>query len=180
MNKIELFAFDLDGTLLDTAPDFYKSVNILRQKYDLDTADYDQVRTRVSQGAASLAAYALGLDKDAEEVIEFHRQELLEIYEGCCMDETIPFEGIDKVLDQLNDMEIKWGIITNKPRRFAESIVDNKLNIYKTPFLICPDDVGVRKPEPDGLLHALKISNSSPKNSIYIGCLLYTSPSPRD
>ena len=37
MNKIELFAFDLDGTLLDTAPDFYKSVNILRQKYDLDT-----------------------------------------------------------------------------------------------------------------------------------------------
>ena len=56
MNKIELFAFDLDGTLLDTAPDFYKSVNILRQKYDLDTADYDQVRTRVSQGAASLAA----------------------------------------------------------------------------------------------------------------------------
>jgi phosphoglycolate phosphatase len=169
LNKIELFAFDLDGTLLDTAPDFYKSVNILRQKYDLDTADYDQVRTRVSQGAASLAAYALGLDKDAEEVIEFHRQELLEIYEGCCMDETIPFEGIDKVLDQLNDMEIKWGIITNKPRRFAESIVDNKLNIYKTPFLICPDDVGVRKPEPDGLLHALKISNSSPKNSIYIG-----------
>ena len=70
MNKIELFAFDLDGTLLDTAPDFYKSVNILRQKYDLDEADYDQVRTRVSQGAASLAAYALGLDKDAEEVIE--------------------------------------------------------------------------------------------------------------
>ena len=61
------------------------------------------------------------------------------------MDETIPFEGIDKVLDQLNDMEIKWGIITNKPRRFAESIVDNKLNIYKTPFLICPDDVGAQK-----------------------------------
>ena len=169
MNKIELFAFDLDGTLLDTAPDFYKSVNILRQKYDLDAADFNQVRTRVSQGAASLAAYALGLDKDSEEVIEFHRQELLEIYEGCCMDETTPFKGIDKVLDQLNDMEIKWGIITNKPRRFAESIVENKLNAYKTPFLICPDDVVVRKPEPDGLLHALKISNSSPKNSIYIG-----------
>ena len=109
----------------------------------------------VSQGAASLAAYALGLDKDSEEVIEFHRQELLEIYEGVVWMKRHP-EGIDKVLDQLNDMEIKWGIITNKPRRFAESIVDNKLNTYKTPFLICPDDVGVRKPEPDGLLHAFK------------------------
>ena len=48
---IELFAFDLDGTLLDTAPDFFKSVNILRQKYNLDEADYVQVRSLVSQGA---------------------------------------------------------------------------------------------------------------------------------
>lgn len=169
MNKIELFAFDLDGTLLDTAPDFFKSVNILRQKYDLDVADYDQVRSRVSQGAASLATYALELDTNLEEVIEYHRQELLEIYEECFMDETSPFEGIDVVLNKLNEKNIKWGIVTNKPRRFAESIVDSKLNKYKTPFLICPDDVGVRKPKPQGLLHALKISNSSPKNSIYIG-----------
>ena len=60
MNNIELFAFDLDGTLLDTAPDFLYAVNILREKYNLNAADFDQVRSRVSQGAASLASYALG------------------------------------------------------------------------------------------------------------------------
>ena len=169
MKDIELFAFDLDGTLLDTAPDFFKSVNILRQKYNLDEADYVQVRSLVSQGAASLAAYALELKLDETEAIEFHRQELLEIYEECCLDATKPFDGVDTLLAKLNEKQIKWGIVTNKPRKFAEKIVINKLYKHNPPFLVCPDDVGARKPEPDGLIQALKISNTNSKNSIYIG-----------
>ena len=169
MKDIELFAFDLDGTLLDTAPDFFKSVNILRQKYNLDEADYVQVRSLVSQGAASLAAYALELKLDDTEAIEFHRQELLEIYEECCLDATQPFDGVDTLLAKLNEKQIKWGIVTNKPRKFAEKIVINKLDKHNAPFLVCPDDVGARKPEPDGLIQALKISNTNSKNSIYIG-----------
>ena len=169
MKNIELFAFDLDGTLLDTAPDFLHAVNILRKRYSLDEASYHQVRSRVSQGAMSLATYALNLEGESEEKIEFHRQELLDIYETCCIANTELFEGIEDVLNELNIKKIKWGIITNKPRRFAEGIVQNKLAKFKTPFLICPDDVGQRKPEPDGLVHALKISNSIPTNSIYIG-----------
>ena len=169
MNNIELFAFDLDGTLLDTAPDFLYAVNILREKYNLNAADFEQVRSRVSQGAASLASYALGLETESDEKIEFHRQELLEIYEDCCLKNTIIFDGIEDVLDKLNSTGIKWGIITNKPRRFAEIIVQDKLGKFSTPFLICPDDVGKRKPDPDGLNLALEISGSNPKNSIYIG-----------
>ena len=57
--KIELFTFDLDGTLLDTAQDFLKAVNILREKYEIEEADFNEVRSRVSQGALSLATYAL-------------------------------------------------------------------------------------------------------------------------
>ena len=83
--KIELFAFDLDGTLLDTAPDFLYAVNLLRKKYKFDEADYEQVRSRVSQGAASLAAYALNLEGESNQIIESHRQELLDIYEDCCL-----------------------------------------------------------------------------------------------
>ena len=132
MKDIELFAFDLDGTLLDTAPDFFKSVNILRQKYNLDEADYVQVRSLVSQGAASLAAYALELKLDETEAIEFHRQELLEIYEECCLDATKPFDGVDTLLAKLNEKKIKWGIVTNKPRKFAEKIVRNKLDKLKS------------------------------------------------
>ena len=141
MKSIELFAFDLDGTLLDTAPDFLYAVNVLRERYNLEEADSDQVRSRVSQGAASLASYALGLESESDEKIEFHRQELLDIYEECCLKNTRVFDGIEDVLDKLNSTKIKWGIITNKPRRFAEVIVQDKLNKFRTPFLICPDVV---------------------------------------
>ena len=167
--KIELFAFDLDGTLLDTAPDFLYAVNLLRKKYNFGEADYEQVRSRVSQGAASLAAYALNLQGESNQIIESHRQELLDIYEDCCLTNTEIFDGVEELLNELNEKKIKWGIVTNKPRRFAEGIVQNKLGKFTPPFLICPDDVGVRKPEPDGLIHALKLSVSKPENSIYIG-----------
>ena len=167
--KIELFTFDLDGTLLDTAPDFLYAVNLLRKKYNFGEADYEQVRSRVSQGAASLAAYALNLKGKSNQIIESHRQELLEIYEDCCLTNTKIFDGVEELLNELNEKKIKWGIVTNKPRRFAEVIVQTKLGNFTPPFLICPDDVGVRKPEPDGLIHALKLSVSKPENSIYIG-----------
>ena len=167
--KIELFAFDLDGTLLDTAPDFLYAVNLLRKKYNFGEADYEQVRSRVSQGAASLAAYALNLKGKSNQIIESHRQELLDIYEDCCLTNPKIFDGVEELLNELNEKKIKWGIVTNKPRRFAEVIVQTKLGNFTPPFLICPDDVGVRKPEPDGLIHALKLSVSKPENSIYIG-----------
>tara|TARA_B100000886_G_scaffold119983_1_gene80729 strand:- start:63 stop:719 length:657 start_codon:yes stop_codon:yes gene_type:complete len=167
--KIELFAFDLDGTILDTAPDFLDAVNLLRKKYKIGEADYEQVRSRVSQGAASLAAYALNIEGEPDHIIESHRQELLDIYQDCCLTNTKIFDGVEELLNVLNEKKIKWGIVTNKPRRFAEGIVQNKLGKFKPPFLICPDDVGTRKPEPDGLLHALSLSISKPENSIYIG-----------
>jgi phosphoglycolate phosphatase len=169
LKTLELFAFDLDGTLLDTAPDFLYAVNILRERYQLDEADYDQVRSRVSQGAASLASYALDLEGESTQKVESRRQELLDIYENCCLKYTEIFDGIEEVLTKLNNKQIKWGIVTNKPRRFAENIVENKLGRFKVPFLICPDDVGVRKPEPQGLIHALELTNSIPESSIYIG-----------
>ena len=166
---MELFAFDLDGTLLDTAPDFLKAVNVLRKRYNIKEADSNEVSSRVSQGAASLASYALDSEGKSPEQIEFHRQELLNIYEECCLDETVLFDGIAEVLSKLNNKQIKWGIMTNKPRRFAEGIVENKLSAFNTPFLICPDDVGARKPDPSGIIRALDISNTLAINSIYIG-----------
>ena len=102
MKDIELFAFDLDGTLLDTAPDFLFAVNELRDNYNYDEADYDQVRSRVSQGAASLASYALNLENESPQKIEFHRQELLEIYESCCLLSTVIFDGVEYVLSLIH------------------------------------------------------------------------------
>jgi len=179
---IKLVAFDLDGTLLDTAQDFFLAVNTLRDKYGIEEADFNEVRSRVSEGAISLASYAMRIDykSDSKELIEdgqliankdleLFRLELLDIYKKCSIKNTSIFEGIDLVLNTLNDRKVCWGIVTNKPRFFAEDIVEATLGIYEPAFLICPDDTGKRKPSPDGLKLACKKTNTFPEDSIYIG-----------
>jgi len=180
---IKLVAFDLDGTLLDTAQDFFLAVNTLRDKYGIEEADFNEVRSRVSEGAISLASYAMRIDdkRDLKEELiedgqlitnkdlELFRLELLDIYKKCSIKNTSIFEGIELVLNTLNDRKVCWGIVTNKPRFFAEDIVEATLGIYEPAFLICPDDTGKRKPSPDGLKLACKKTNTFPEDSIYIG-----------
>ena len=180
---IKLVTFDLDGTLLDTAQDFFLAVNTLRDKYGIEEADFNEVRSRISEGAISLASYAMRIDYKSdskEELIEdgqlkankdleLFRLELLDIYKKCSIKNTSIFEGIDLVLNSLNDREVCWGIVTNKPRFFAEDIVEATLGTYEPAFLICPDDTGKRKPSPEGLKLACKKTNIFPEDSIYIG-----------
>ena len=175
---IKLVAFDLDGTLLDTAQDFFLAVNTLRDKYGIEEADFNEVRSRVSEGAISLASYAMRIDDKrdlkegqliANKDLELFRLELLDIYKKCSIKNTSIFEGIDLVLNSLNNRKVCWGIVTNKPRFFAEEIVEATLGIYEPAFLICPDDTGKRKPSPDGLKLACKKTNTFPEDSIYIG-----------
>ena len=168
MGKIQLYAFDLDGTLLDTAPDFFYAVNKLREENGLKSGDFSEVRSRVSQGAASLARYSLDWDENQKNEIEKSRLELLAIYEKCCFGAKI-FDGMNEVLVNLKEKNKNWGIVTNKPRKFAEPIVKDKFSRFNPDFLICPDDVGERKPSPKGLELACELANISSKNSIYIG-----------
>ena len=169
MEAIEFIVFDLDGTLLDTAQDFFLAVNKLRSQHNLEPCEFDEIRSRVSEGAVSLARYALSLEAEKEEEIEFHRQELLEIYESCCLDKTIPFNGITELLDEINNADLKWGIVTNKPKKFAKRIVNNFFIPYKPHCLICPEDTGERKPSPKGLLKACEVTGRLPNSSVYIG-----------
>ncbi len=136
MVEIQLYAFDLDGTLLDTAPDFFYAVNKLREANGLESGNFSEVRSRVSQGAASLARYSLNWEINQKEEIEKSRIELLEIYEKCCMGAKL-FDGMNEVLINLNKRNKNWGIVTNKPRKFAEQIVNEKFSLIKPDFLIC-------------------------------------------
>lgn len=180
---IKLVAFDLDGTLLDTAQDFFLAVNTLRERYGIEKASFNKVRSRVSEGAISLVSYAMRVNKDKElqeelitnglsmpkKNLESYRLELLDIYKDCSIENTSLFEGIDLVLNSLNKQNMCWGIVTNKPKFFADDIVEATLGVYNPAFLICPEDTGKRKPSPDGLLLACKKTNSLPEESIYIG-----------
>jgi len=164
----EAVLFDLDGTLLDTAPDFIRVVNQQRLLHNQDTLAPHLIRETVSNGARALIKLAFNLEAGDEDFVNRHT-ELLALYEESIAEETVFFPGIDLFLKQLEENSIPWGIVTNKPSRFTLPLLERlKLN-DRCSVTVCPDDVTHSKPHPEPLLLACDKLNCSPDRSIYIG-----------
>ncbi|ARU57210.1 phosphoglycolate phosphatase [Oleiphilus messinensis] len=160
--------FDLDGTLIDTAPDFIRVVNAQRQQYGLQPLSSEQIRNSVSNGARALINLSFGLDVDDPGYAEKHT-ELLDMYlAGLAMD-TVLFPGMDKLISALESIGIPWGIVTNKPRRFTDPLLDQMALQNRCGVTVCPDDVTNRKPDPEPLLLACTTLKVEPRNCIYVG-----------
>ncbi|OUR90201.1 phosphoglycolate phosphatase [Gammaproteobacteria bacterium 42_54_T18] len=165
---IEAVLFDLDGTLIDTAPDFVKVVNLLRQEDNLPPIAAALVRAQVSNGARALITLAFDL-KEGEAGFAEKLQQLLDLYFSHLAKESALFDGLDELLITLEQQGIPWGIVTNKPRRYTEPLLDG-LNLAKRcAVVICPDDVTHKKPHPEPLLMACEAINATPQKTLYVG-----------
>lgn len=165
---IRAVMFDLDGTLLDTAPDFVVVVNQLLVEQNQPPLPSDTIRTSVSNGSKALIKLAFGIEESHEQ-FETLRQRLLELYLAHIAVYTKPFPGISALLDKLADNNISWGIATNKPATYTLPLMA-ALNIQPAPLsVICPDHVARSKPDPESLVLAGKQLNCSPEEIIYIG-----------
>lgn len=165
---IRAVMFDLDGTLLDTAPDFVLVVNKLLNQYQQSALDAALIRTQVSNGAKALVKLAFALEEDNPE-FEIRRLALLDLYLQHIADYTQPFAGIESLIKKLDQHQIAWGIATNKPARYTNPLMQ-ALNMQPAPFsVICPDHVSRAKPDPESLLLASKQLNCSPDEIIYVG-----------
>lgn len=160
--------FDLDGTLLDTAPEFVAVVNQLRHEHQLPPMESDIIRDKVSHGARALVTLALGL-YDRDEIFEDALQRLLELYTLSLGEYTQFFPGITKLLHWLLDQGMDWGICTNKPSYLTLPLIQ-KMNFSRGPkTVVCPDHVSKTKPNPEPLLLNCKHLNCQPHQVIYIG-----------
>ena len=167
-SPIHAVLFDLDGTLLDTAPDMAAALNQLCEHHSLPTLDYQRVRTTVSHGARALITLAFDISEDNER-FEPLRQEFLQLYSRQLVRHTAPFDGIDTLLLQLEQRQIPWGIVTNKPRAYTIPILQTlKLN-HRCQAVVCPDDVSRTKPDPEPLFKACDQIECEPGNTVYIG-----------
>lgn len=173
MTKPNAVLFDLDGTLIDTAPDFIRIIKLMCAKHNHPCPTDATIREQVSAGARAMVRLMFG-DKlmgvaDADEIMLAHRQEFLDLYEqDICVDSRL-FDGLDDLLDALEDKGVAWGIVTNKPRYLAEQLLD-KLDLAKRcAVLVCPDDVTHTKPDPEPMFLASKKLGVDPKNCIYVG-----------
>lgn len=169
--KLSAVLFDLDGTLIDTAPDFIRIIKVLSQKYALPTPSDTAIREQVSAGARAMVKllFSLNAIDDNDPTLLAYRQEFLDTYEqDICVDSRL-FEGFDDLLKTLENQGIAWGIVTNKPRYLSEQLLDKLALNRRCSVLVCPDDVKNPKPDPESLLLACETLKVTPQNCLYIG-----------
>jgi phosphoglycolate phosphatase len=165
---LEAVLFDLDGTLLDTAPDFVTTMQLLLARHNRPVLDESTIRQTVSHGARALVSLGFDSAKDSPD-FEDLRQELLTIYLTKLSEKTALFRGMDIVLAHLEQQQIPWGIVTNKPSLYANKILSDLKLDSRSSITICPDHVSKTKPDPEPMLLACKQINCSSENVIYVG-----------
>ncbi len=165
---LQAVLFDLDGTLLDTAPDLAVVVNQLRERHGEPPLDYPVIRQTVSNGARALVTLAFQLGEE-DPGFEALRGELLALYSQHLAVKTAPFPGIDTLLAWLEARDIPWGVVTNKPRAFSEPLLAALALDRRCAVLVCPDDVTRTKPDPEPLLLACRRIHRDPAATVYIG-----------
>ena len=151
--RLRAVLFDLDGTLLDTAPDFVTAVNLLRAEHGREPLPGEPIRRTVSHGARALVRLAFGIGEE-DPAFEPLRQRLLALYEAHLLVDTVPFPGIAELLQALAARGIRWGVVTNKPNYLAEPLLARAHLEPPADVLVCPDHVSRTKPDPEPLLLA--------------------------
>lgn len=160
--------FDMDGTLLDTAPDFIAVCQAMLAERQLPAIDEQLIRDVVSGGARAMVSATFDLAVEAEG-FEALRQEFLQRYQSHCAIYSRPYDGMAELLTDIERSRLIWGVATNKPVCFAEPIMQQLQLAERSAVLVCPDHVERSKPAPDMLLLACEQLGVSPEETLFIG-----------
>lgn len=160
--------FDLDGTLIDSAPDLAGAANDMRIDRDLPALAFADLRPMVGSGARGMVGRAFDLGPQDEGFLAL-RDEFLNRYEARMTRETCVFDGVLRVLAELDAMQVPWGIVTNKATRYSEPIVHSLGLARRARVLVCGDTTPHAKPHPAPLLEAARRLGIPPDACAYVG-----------
>lgn len=165
---IETVFFDLDGTLVDTAPDMAAALNRLLVEEGRQPLPYAHIRQQVSNGGRGLVLTGFGTGLPEDE-IERLRRRFLELYNAALCVDSCLFPNMEHVLDRIEAAGLRWGVVTNKPGWLTEPLLETLGLLPRSACVVSGDTLPQRKPHPAPLLHACKLSRARPSASVYLG-----------
>lgn len=161
--------FDLDGTLIDTAADFVRIIQDMCREEGREVVAPELIRTQVSEGARAMVKLVYPELELEDPLLLAHRQRFLDLYGADIAVDTDLFDGMYPLLEALEARSIPWGIVTNKPRWLSESLLAALNLSERCSVLVCPEDVGRTKPDPEPMYLAAKQIDLAAKDCIYVG-----------
>ena len=168
MLPFKALLLDLDGTLLDTAPDFISAIQHMLQHRGLTPICDDELRNTVTNGSAGIINKAFNIEQDHQQ-FKTLQEEFLSLYYDNIANKTALFPGLKAVLDNCDSNSIAWGVVTNKPWKYTQAVLEQLGLAEQVATTICPDHVSQPKPDPEGLLLACSELSISPAECLYIG-----------
>ncbi|PTT91174.1 phosphoglycolate phosphatase [Pelomonas sp. HMWF004] len=158
--------FDLDGTLIDSAPDLGRAANAMLEARGQPPLPLAKYRPHCGSGARGMLGQAFGV-APGQATYEELKREFLDRYESLMFDSTLPFAGIGATLSELTSLGLSWGIVTNKAERFALPLA-SALQLHAA-VVVGGDTTGHTKPHPAPLLEAARRLGVEPAACLYVG-----------
>ena len=165
---IQTVLFDLDGTLLDTAPDLANALNATLRLNGLPPLPYEQIRPVVSHGGQALIKLGFSLGPGHAD-FEPLKKQLLDYYQAHIAEQTSLFPGMSDVLNSIEKLDLNWGVVTNKPAWLTQPLMDAVDLTRRASTIVSGDTLDERKPHPAPLLYACKVTGSKPDTCLYVG-----------